>query len=184
MKKESSTIDRHSLLDGIFSDKSLTPKVKTERISRLLLEKKITPEELIAFAASAKDSPRATCTEALEFASAQIPSLINGRVFAFMVESLTVKAPRIKWEAARVIANTAHLHKDRLGEAIDNLLVNAHHEGTVVRWSAATALGKIYSLNAKQNKALLPLLKKLHKEEEKESIRKIYRQAIDMDSKE
>jgi hypothetical protein len=180
MKKERTPVKQHPLLDGIFSDKSIKPKVKTENLSRLLLEKRITPEELIGFAELAKDSPRATCTEALEFASSQKPAMVNARVFTFMVESLAAKAPRIKWEAARVIANAAHLHKDRLEDAIENLLVNARHDGTVVRWSAATALVTILSLGTKHSKTLLPKLKTLHDGEEKGSIRKIYNKAVEM----
>jgi hypothetical protein len=162
----------------LFNDKTLKPKERTDALSKLILQQKIGIEELMTYAA-AKDSPRATCIEALTLASEQKPGIVNEPAFEFVVQSLTAKAPRIKWEAARAIANAAHLHKEQLSEAIENLLVNAKHEGTVVRWSTATALGKIFSLRTKYNKTLLPLLTKLHAEEEKGSIRKIYKAAID-----
>jgi len=77
-----------------------------------------------------------------------------------------------------VIGNTAHIFSRKLDKAIDLLLINAKDEGTVVRWSAAYALGEILKLESKQNDKLLPAIKRLASSEEKDSIRKVYTAAL------
>ncbi len=162
----------------LFNDKTVKAKAQTETLSSWLLENKITLAELIAFAENAKDSPKATCVEALEFASKQNPTIVDKKSFQFVTGTLTAKAPRIKWESAKVIGNVAHLFKDKLDEAITNLLTNSEYEGTVVRWSAAFALGEIIKLKTKHNKELIPAIEAICNAEEKNSIKKIYLAAL------
>jgi HEAT repeat protein len=165
-------------LADLFNDKSIQGKVKTEMLSKSLLSKEITISDLIAFAKTQKDSPKATCIEALEFLTKQQPGSLEKEHFAFIVESLKEKAPRLKWESAMVIANTAQLHQKALDKSIVNLLENTEHTGTVVRWSAALALGEILKLKTTFNKDLLPAVENILAVEEKNSIRKIYLVAI------
>ena len=162
----------------IINDKALRAKQKAEALSKLLLNNKISADDLIAFAETVKDSTKATCIEALEFATKEDPNIATKKCFHFVSSTLTDKAPRVKWESARVIANTAYLFRDKLGEAIKNLLINSEHEGTVVRWSAAVALSEIVKLKTKHNKELLPAIEAICKREEQNSIRKIYLDAI------
>jgi hypothetical protein len=63
----------------LLNDKDLKPKVKTETLSVWLIESKISVDELVAFAKTAKDSPKATCIEALEFATGKKPAILNDR---------------------------------------------------------------------------------------------------------
>lgn len=160
------------------ADKALKAKAKTEILSGWLLDKKITADALTAFAAEARDPVKASCMEALEFATRQNPAIGNKECFRFAILSLSAKAPRVKWESAKVIGNTAHLHAGNLDGAILGLLQNSEHEGTVVRWSAAFALGEILKLRTKHNTDLLPALEAICQREEKNSIRKIYLDAI------
>lgn len=162
----------------LLNDKDLKPKVKTETLSVWLIESKISVDELVAFAKTAKDSPKATCIEALEFATGKKPEILNEAGFQFAAQALTAKPPRVKWEAAKVIGNTAKLFPGELDEAIKNLLVNTKHEGTVVRWSAAFALGEILKLKTSHNKTLLPAIEAITAGDEKNSIKKIYLDAI------
>ena len=162
----------------LLNDKELKPKVKTETLSGWLLDGKLNVEDLVAFAKTAKDPAKATCIEALEFATVQKPAIINNIGFQFVTEALAAKAPRVKWESARVIGNSAHLFPEKLDEAIKNLLVNSKHEGTVVRWSAAFALGEIFKLKTKHNAGLLPAIQAICNSDEKNSIKKIYLDAI------
>lgn len=166
------------MIAELLSDKLIKPKEKTETLSTWLLQSTISVDELLSFATSAKDSPKATCIEALEFASQQNAVIVNAACFNFVVQSLTAKAPRVKWESAKVIGNIAHLYNENLNIAINNLLVNTEHEGTVVRWSAAFALGEILKLKTKHNKTLLPAIEAICQREEKNSIQKIYLAAI------
>lgn len=163
---------------SLLNDKGLKPKVKTETLSAWLIDNKITTYSLVAFAETAKDPAKATCIESLEFATKQKPTIATEKTFQFVSQTLTSKAPRVKWESAKVIGNTAHLFTDKLDEAIKNLLDNSEHEGTVVRWSAAFALGEILKLNTKHNKDLLPAVETICMREEKNSIKKIYLDAI------
>lgn len=165
-------------LSVFLTDKTIKAKVKTETISKWLLAKKISPGELTALAEISKDPDKATCIEALEFASKMNPAIADQQCFLYVSQCLTEKAPRIKWESAKVIGNTANLFITKLDTAIKNLLVNTEHKGTVVRWSAAFALGEILKLKTKHNKQLLPAVEAISKREEKNSIKKIYLDAI------
>ena len=126
------------------------------------------------FADTAKDSDKGTCIEAMEFASRIDPKMINKKCFKFIVDHLADKAPRVKWECAKVIGNTAHLFKADLNNAIKHLLENAIYDGTVVRWSAAFALVEIIKLETEYNKILLLKINKICEKEEKINIKKMY----------
>lgn len=165
-------------IQELLLDKSIKPKEKTEIISQWILDHSLPLDELIAFAEKQKDPSKATCIEAVEFATKQHPAIANQTILQFVTTTLTEKAPRIKWESAKVIGNIAHLFPTKLDPAIENLLKNTRHEGTVVRWSAAFALGEILKLKTKQNDTLLPSIQQICDQEEKNSIKKIYLTAI------
>ena len=165
-------------IEELFKDKATKAKEKTEIISQWILDTSLPTDELIAFAEQSKDPVKGTCVEAMEYATKHNPGVADEAVFSFVTNTLTEKAPRIKWESAKVIANTTHLFPEKLNEAITNLLANTEHEGTVVRWSAAFALGEILKMKTKHNKILLPALDSISEKEEKNSIRKIYLDAI------
>lgn len=165
-------------IGDLLKDKALKPKEKTETISNWILDGSIAMDELIAFAEKQKDPARATCIEAMEYATKQKPEVADESVLGFVTQTLTAKAPRVKWESAKVIGNIAHLFPKRLEKSISNLLENTGHEGTVVRWSAAFALGEIVKLKTKDSPELVPLIENICNKEEKNSIRKIYLDAL------
>ncbi|KAA9331711.1 HEAT repeat domain-containing protein [Adhaeribacter soli] len=165
-------------LKFILNDKQTKPKEKTETLSNLLLENLLGTDELVLFATKAKDPVKVTCIEALEYATKSRPGIATLNSLNFVAETLQEKAPRIKWESAKVIGNIAHLFPEKLDKAIGNLLANTEHSGTVVRWSAAYALGEILKLNLKEHTELLPTLEAIAEREEKNSIKKIYQAAI------
>ena len=119
-------------LQEILADKTIKAKTKTEMISNLLLSGKIGMQELVTLAGDSKDPAKATCIEALEFASRQQPDVVNLKTFQFVVQSLASKAPRVKWESAKVIGNTVRLFPDKLDDAIKNLLDNTESDGTEI----------------------------------------------------
>lgn len=162
----------------LFSDKLVKPKEKTELLCHWLTNNPDKVDELIAFATGTKDPIKASCIEALEYATKVTPETISKKAFLFVTKSLTEKAPRIKWESAKVIGNTAFLFPKLLDTPIKNLLINAEHSGTVVRWSAAYALGEIIKLKTSHNKILVPTLESVCAREEKNSIKKIYMAAF------
>lgn len=162
----------------IFDDKSLKSKQKTEFISKFLLDNSSKIDELIEFARISKDPVKATCIEAIEYATKSKPEIANLNCLNFVSKTLTEKAPRVKWESAKVIGNIAHLFPKKLDEAIKNLLYNTEHIGTVVRWSAAFALGEIVKIKTILNKELIPAIESICLREEKNSIKKIYLDAL------
>jgi HEAT repeat protein len=162
----------------ILNDKSIKPKERTGMISDLLSNGKTTVDSLIRFAGQAKPPDKATCIEALEHATKANAAVASPLVFDFTVTSLADKAPRVKWESARVIGNIAHLFPEKVSESIPNLLENTEHPGTVVRWSAAFALGEILKMKTLVNQELVPAVEVIISREEKNSIRKIYSDAL------
>jgi len=167
----------------ILLDKILKPKEKTELLSIMLMDHSLSIDQLIGFAQAAKASDMATCIESIEYVSKNKPGIVTAETFDFVTQSLAEKAPRVKWESARVIGNTAHLFPSKLGNAVKNLLANTEHSGTVVRWSAAFALSQIVLLRSPVNAELVPALEAIAAREEKNSIRKIYMEALKKISK-
>lgn len=162
----------------LLASKEIKPKEKVETLSKALLDKALSINELIDFARASKEAAKATCIEALEYATKQKPETANADVLAFVTGSLTDKAPRVKWESAKVIGNIAHLFPKQLYDPVKNLLDNTRHTGTVVRWSAAFALGEIIKLKTSLNTDLVPAAENIMEQEEKNSIKKIYQAAL------
>ena len=165
-------------LEDIFRDKSLKSKAKTEMICSMITKNELQIHALISFAEKSKDHIKATCIEAIEFATSTNPAIADKKCWQFIVHSLSSKTPRVKWESARVVSNICKLYENDLNAAITNLLTNAEAEGTVVRWSAALALGEILKLNTQHNRDLIPVINNIITLEEKNSIKKIYLAAL------
>ncbi len=162
----------------LLNDKTKKAKEKVETISKWLLDGSLPTDELLAFAEKAKDPEKATCIEAIEFATRQNSKIADENVFAFVTKTLTENAPRVKWESAKVVGNIAHLFPTKLSKAITNLLTNSEYDGTVVRWAAAFALGEILKLKTKHNKDLLPAIEAISEREQDNAIKKKYLDAI------
>ena len=164
--------------EELVSSKNLKPKEKTEILSAFILTHSEKIDQLISFAESSKDSIKATCIEAIEYSTKTNSEISNLNCLQFVSKSLTDKAPRVKWESAKVIGNIAHLYPTKLDEAIKNLLLNANHSGTVVRWSAAYALAQILKLKTRHQLELISTINFICDREEKNSIKKIYQEAL------
>jgi hypothetical protein len=162
----------------LLNDESLKPKEKIEILSKWILDNPAKVNELIDFAKTSKDPVKAGCIEAIEFATKIDPGIASLDCLQFVTMTLTAKAPRVKWESAKVIGNIAHLYPKALDEAIKNLLINTEHKGTVVRWSAAFALAQIIKLKTSWNIYLVSNIEDICRREEKNSIRKIYLEAL------
>jgi HEAT repeat protein len=161
-------------IEEILKDKAIKTKGKVQVLSKAILEGKITIEDLIKVASKAKDADKGTCVETLEFATRTKPEISNQKCLSYAVKCLADEAPRVKWEAAKVIGNIAGLYKTKLDDAIAGLLINTEDPGTVVRWSAAHALSKILAFDTKRNADLIPAIEAIVKREEDNAIKKIY----------
>lgn len=165
-------------LEELFADKSLKAKDRSAQLQSMLDTGEVKQAALITFAANAKPPVKATCLEALEYVTKTKPVFLSEAAFDLCLSALADKEPRVKWEAARVIGNTIQHFPKRAEEAMNALLPQADHEGTVVRWSAAYALGQLIGMRLPLNKQLVPRSEAIARGEEKNSIRKIYEAAI------
>jgi len=95
-----------------------------------------------------------------------------------VIKFIDHKAPRVKWESSRVVANLAPRFPREAAEAIPLLLANTSDKGTVVRWSAAFALGEIIKHNEKVQKAILADVEKILSEETNNGVRNVYLKAM------
>lgn len=68
---------------------------------------------------------------------------IDNKTFAFIIQFLSDKAPRIKWVSAKVIGNCILLFSTHIVFALKHLLKIYEHIGTVVRWGAVNAILQI-----------------------------------------
>jgi HEAT repeat protein len=163
---------------ALLQDKSLKAKEKSVTISNWLLEDQLSPAELAQVAATVKEAGVADCLEGLEHATKSRPGLAGKEGVEFAICYLGAKAPRVKWEAARVIGNCIAHYPELAEEAIPELLTNTEHAGTVVRWSAAFALGEISKLEGKWQKELRATLLTISQLEVNKGVRKIYERAL------
>ncbi len=162
----------------LFADKALKPKEKIETLCGKLIAGEITFSGVIEFAREAKDPVKASCIESFEFVSKEQPEKCSIEAIEFAVKNLGAKAPRIKWESAKVIGNLAAKYPDIAINALPALIANSDFDGTVVRWAAAYAIGEIIKLQLPINASLLPQVNSIIEREEKDSIKKIYKQAL------
>lgn len=165
-------------LKALLLDKGIKPSQKPVLLSGMLNENPQLVEALVEIAKESKDAEKGHCLEALEHLSMNNPALATESCFSLAVASLGSKAPRVRWESGRLIANIAATFPHRVTEAIPGLLNNTEHTGTVVRWSSAMALASILKLKLPVNETLIPSVQSIIEKEEKNSIRKIYQAAL------
>ncbi len=151
----------------------LTAKKKAKALADALLEGTLTPKALLESAPKLPDAELAIVMESLEGATRKQPALVTDKLFALLIDSLDHGATRVRWEAARTIANVAKLHAERLGPAIDALLVNTTHDGTVVRWATAHALVAILRVR-KTDSHLRARLAEINATEQDAGVRGVY----------
>lgn len=165
-------------IEGIFKDKTIKTKVKVTTIGEWLTNNELTIEELLAYAEKQKATDKATCIEAVEYATKKVPAIATENLLAFVTAALKDDEPRVKWESAKVIGNIAKIFPAQLDKTISNLLPNAKKTGTVVRWATAYALAEILKLKTDNNKKLLPKIEALCENEENNGVKKKYIDAL------
>lgn len=165
-------------IEQVFQDKSIKAKGKVALMGDWLIKGELVSEELISFALTQRSTDKATCIEALEYATKKLPSVADELVWNFAVENLAEDEPRIKWESAKVIGNVCKLFSNKLEKASENLLRNATHSGTVVRWATAYALAEILKLKMEGYSSLFTKLESLSEQETDNAIKKKYLDAL------
>lgn len=161
-------------IEELFQDKTIKAKAKVSTLGDWLLSNDLPVDELLAYTDKTKATNKATCIEAIEYATKKQANIADESVFLYMINALKDEEPRVKWESARVIGNVAKQFPDYLAKAIINLLANAEHSGTVVRWATAYALAEILKLKTDNNINLLTQIKVLAEKEEDNGVKKKY----------
>ncbi|MCL1663304.1 HEAT repeat domain-containing protein [Elizabethkingia ursingii] len=165
-------------LEEIFQDKSIKAKVKVSQIGEWLISQELPVDELLAFTDLQSGTNKATCIEAIEYATKKSVLMTDDALLSYVTKALGEEEARIKWESAKVIGNISKQHADKLAPAIAGLLKNAEDKGTVVRWATAYALAEILKLKMDYNKTLLPKIEILCEKEEDNGVKKKYIDAI------
>lgn len=165
-------------VEELFQDKTIKAKGKVSAIGEWLIKNELPIEELLAYAEKQKATDKATCIEAIEYATKKEPTIANESVLNYLINTLKDDEPRVKWESAKTIGNIAKIFPTQLDKAIDNLLPNAKNKGTVVRWATAYALAEILKLKTENNKKLLPKIEILCEKEEDNGVKKKYLDAL------
>lgn len=142
-------------------------------MAKLITEKKPSSKDFADALVSGNDAERGTCIEALEYASQNKPEIAREYI-SCVVDFLNDKAPRVKWEAARVIGNIASKYPEEVSKAVESLLTNTNDKGTVVRWSTAFALGEIARYNLKLRENLLSKINTILKKESNNGVKNVY----------
>lgn len=165
-------------IDQILQDKSVKAKGKVIEISERLVKKELHLDEILAFAQTQNSTDKATCIEAIEYATKKSRSVANENLLNYVTNALLENEPRIKWESAKVIGNIAKLFPNKLANAIHNLVDNAKNKQTVVRWATAFALGEILKLKTTHHDELLVVIEDLCLKEADNGVKKKYLDAL------
>ncbi len=153
------------------------PKSLAESISLALLQDPHLLDELAVSLEEGDKVEKGILMEAVEFATKTTPSLVNSQI-DLIARYLDDPAPKVKWEAARIMANVASIFPIKITGAIPQLLLNTKDPGTVVRWSAAYALCEIAKHNLKVRPELMNHFNHIIKTERNSGVRNVYIRAV------
>lgn len=161
-------------IEQVFQDKSIKAKGKVAMIGEWLIHGELALDELIGYAERQKATDKASCIEAIEYATKKNPALSDDYLLRYVIGALADDEPRVKWESAKVIGNIIPYHSDQVAIAATALLSNIPGGGTVVRWASAYALAEILKLATGYNAILVPKVKELYEQEEDNGVRNKY----------
>lgn len=156
---------------------NLKPKELLEHLSKRVLQDKSFLQDFAVCMEVGTTAEKGTCMEVLEYASKEKPAEAKAHLET-VIRFLGDQAPRVKWEAARVIGNVAKDFPSEAFKAVDGLLANANDKGTVVRWSTAFALGEIFKHNPKAKNSLKEKIEAVLKKETNNGVKKVYEKAL------
>lgn len=149
------------------------PKKIVELLADALKNNEKTVYELIQYFENGTKAEKGNCMEAIEYVTKENPEFAKD-ILDFVIAHVNDKAPRVKWEACRIIGNVAKRFPDKVKEAVPKLLANTQDKGTVVRWSAAFALTEIAKSSMEMQREFVPQFRKILEKEDNKGVRNIY----------
>jgi HEAT repeat protein len=149
------------------------PKEIVELLAKKLKNDKKLITELIQCFENGTIVEKGHCMEAIEYITKEDPEFAEN-CLDFVIKHINDKAPRVKWEACRIIGNVAQRFPNKVKDAVPKLLENTKDKGTVVRWSVAFALTEIAKSSLGMQKKLVPEFKKILEREDNKGVKNIY----------
>lgn len=169
-------MEHPSLLQGILKS-DLKSKEKIAAMAEALLKDHSLQAELIKTYDAGTVADKGNLLSAIALVTEQEADWAEN-CLDFVFAQLNHKAPRVKWESATVVANVAAAFPMECAKVIPALVANTGDPGTVVRWSAASALTAIARNNPEAQPDLLIFFGEQVASEQNNGVRKIYEKTL------
>ncbi|MCL4339095.1 HEAT repeat domain-containing protein [Patescibacteria group bacterium] len=166
-----------NILEGIRKSKKNSKQLLVEIATAIKKDPKLI-EQIKEGLKKGSKTEKGILMESLEYVTKDDPAIVE-KLLNTITDFINYKdSPRVRWEAARIIANVSAKYPKEAGKVVDKLFLNTNDKGTVVRWSAAYALGKIarYNLNSRTN--LVPKIEAFLKKEQNSGVKNVYLKAL------
>ena len=162
----------------LFQDKTLKATQKRKVIIDALVKKELSIEDVKKSCDILKDKELAIILEAIEEITNKGYMEADIKYLLFAQDYILSHHNAIKRESSRIIGNLAVQFPDNLENAINCLIENTRHEGTVVRWGSAYALSRIIVLPQFANTALYETLMSIAEKETESGVKNQYVKAL------
>lgn len=169
-------------IESIIKSK-LKPKEKILLLAGTIKRNPQMLEELFRYFDTAKDPEKGSCLSAITENIKEDPAFAGDYIDS-IINSISYKAPRVKWEASEIIGHASKAFPMEAARAIPMLIENTNDKGTVVKWSAAFGLTEIAKNNKDTRKKLIPFIKEKAENEINNGVKKLYLKALKFIEKE
>ena len=161
-------------LSDVMQDATTKPVEKRRLLVAQLQAGTSSAQALFAEASQLGVKAQTLVLAALEEMTRLAPEHCDKGFIALALPYLSHKAPGLRREAARIIGNLAQHAPDDVEPCLPALLQLASSEGTVLRWAAAYALGRIVALPAYAHTPLYDTVRTLAQTENNSGVQKQY----------
>lgn len=164
-----------NIIEEILQSK-IKPKEKQIKLVSVVIQRKISANDFIAFFESASDTDKGTCADVMKHISAQNPEILAPYIDT-LLKYINYELPRVKWGVPEAIGNISKDFPEKTAKAIPYLLKNTTDNKintTVIKWCAAYALTEIAKNNPKTRKQLIPIFEKIIKGEKNNGVKNVY----------
>lgn len=168
-----------NIIEEILQSK-IKPKEKQIKLVNVVIQRKISANDFIAFFESASDTDKGTCADVMKHISAQNPEILAPYIDT-LLKYINYELPRIKWGVPETIGNMSKDFPEKTAKAIPYLLKNTTDNKintTVIKWCAAYALTEIAKNNPKTRKQLILIFEKIIKGEKNNGVKNVYVKAL------
>ena len=162
----------------LLKDKSLKGTERRQVLENMIVAGKLTVTEVCALDSVVNEKQMATVLEAVEEVSNKQLCQLEAGWLQWAEAYILSENNSCRREASRIVGNMAAQYPDLLNDAINNLMKNTSHEGTVIRWSAAYALSRIIVIDSYAKSDLYDRLVDICDSEEENGVKNQYIKAL------